>query len=401
MAAAIGAAAVAIWVYLLFFRGGFWWSPYRPAPVAASPAARSVVAVIPARDEATVIGRAVASLLAQDYRGGLHLIVVDDQSTDGTAETARAAAAGAAGRLTICRGNPVPPGWTGKLWALRQGVEVARSLRPDYLLLTDADIVHAPHNLRELVSHSESQGYDLVSLMVRLNCRSLPERLLIPAFVFFFFKLYPPRWVAEPARRTAAAAGGCMLIRTASLERIGGIDSIRHEIIDDCALARRVKAIGKVWLGPSAHTRSIREYPSWRAIWNMIVRSAFAQLGYSAPMLVLTVAMLLLTYLAAPLLLLSSQRPAVLCGAIAWLGMGIAFLPTLRAHEASRSLAPLLPLIALFYVAATIASAVQFWRGRGGYWKGRFQAVGQFSSPPGLTRGSPDCRVEPGNDGNG
>jgi hopene-associated glycosyltransferase HpnB len=374
LATVIGAATVAIWAYLLCFRGAFWWSPYRPTPIATSASVGSVVAVIPARDEAAVIGRAVASLLAQEYPGELHIVVVDDQSTDGTAEIARETAVGASRRLIISRGKPVPPGWTGKLWALCQGIEVARSLQPDYLLLTDADIVHAPGNLYELVSRSEVKGYDLVSLMVRLNCRSLPERLLIPAFVFFFFKLYPPRWVADPVRRTAAAAGGCMLIRAALLERIGGIDSIRRAIIDDCALARRVKAVGKIWLGPSARTKSIREYRSWRAIWDMVVRSAFAQLGYSTPMLILTLVMLALTYLAPPLLLLSSQRLAILCGTVAWLGMSTAYLPTLRAYEAPLSLAPLLPPIALFYVAATLASAVQFWRGRGGYWKGRFQA---------------------------
>jgi hopene-associated glycosyltransferase HpnB len=370
----IGAATVAIWSYLLFFRGAFWWLPYRSTPVEASIGGRSVAAVIPARDEAAVIDRSIASLLAQDYPGPFHIVMVDDQSSDGTAEAARAAAAGAPDRLTICRGKPMGPGWTGKLWAVRQGVEAARSICPDYLLLTDADIVHGPRNLRELVACCEIEGYDLVSLMVRLHCRSLWERLLIPAFVFFFFKLYPPRWVADPSRRTAAAAGGCMLIRASALDRIGGIDSIRGEIIDDCALARRVKAIGKVWLGPADDTTSIREYRSWSSIWDMVVRSAFAQLGYSAVMLALTLSGLTLTYLAPPLLLLSSQPAAMLCGGIAWLGMTIAFLPTLRAYEAPRSMAPLLPLIALFYVAATVASAVQFWRGRGGYWKGRFQA---------------------------
>jgi hopene-associated glycosyltransferase HpnB len=374
-ATVIGAATVAIWVYLLFFRGGFWWAPYRLTPTVSGASAPSVVAVIPARDEAAVIGRAIASLLAQEYPGSFHILVVDDQSSDGTAEIARAAGSGAAKRLTICRGQAVPLGWTGKLWAVHQGVELSRPLRPDYLLLTDADIVHGPHNLRELVSRGESESYDLVSLMVRLNCRGLWERLLIPAFVFFFFKLYPPRWVADPARRTAAAAGGCMLIRAATLHRIGGIGAIRHQIIDDCALARRVKGVGKVWLGPSAHTRSIREYRSWGAIWDMVVRSAFAQLGYSAPVLLLTVLMLALTYLAPPLLMLSATPVAILCGIAAWLGMSIAFLPTLRAYDTPRSLAPVLPLIALFYVAATITSAVMFWRGRGGYWKGRFQAT--------------------------
>ena len=372
----MGAATVAIWVYLLFFRGGFWWLPYRPAPISASIGGRSVVAVIPARDEAAVVGRAVASLLAQDYDGNFHIVVVDDQSSDDTAEAARtaAAAAGAPDRLTICRGKPVPLGWTGKLWAMSQGIEAARSMLPDHILLTDADIVHGPGNLRELVSRCETEGYGLVSLMVRLHCRSLWERLLIPVFVFFFFKLYPPRWVADPARRTAGAAGGCMLIRAATLDQIGGIDSIRGEIIDDCALARRVKSVGKVWLGPVRHTTSIREYRSWRPIWEMVVRSAFAQLDYSALMLALTLLMLILTYLAPPMLVLSSQPEAILCGVVAWLGMSIAFTPTLREYEAPRPIALLLPLIALFYVAATFASAVLFWRGRGGYWKGRVQA---------------------------
>jgi hopene-associated glycosyltransferase HpnB len=376
MATVIGAATVAIWVYLLFFRGGFWWSPYRPAPLAASIGGRSVVAVIPARDEAAVIGHAVASLLGQDYAGNFRIVLVDDQSSDGTTEAAHSAAvaAGAPDRLTICRGRPVPPGWTGKLWAMSQGIEAARSVRPDLLLLTDADIVHGPGNLRELVSRCETEGYDLVSLMVRLHCRSLWERLLIPAFVFFFFKLYPPRWVSDPARRTAGAAGGCMLIRAATLERIGGIDSIRGEIIDDCALARRVKSVGKLWLGPARHTTSIREYRSWRPIWDMVVRSAFAQLEYSTLMLGLTLLMLILTYFAPPLLVLSSQATAMLCGGFAWLGMSIAFLPTLRAYDAPRPIALLLPVIALFYVAATVASAVLYWRGRGGYWKGRVQA---------------------------
>lgn len=373
----IGAVTVAIWVYLLFLRGDFWRLRHGPPPMAVSAPPRSVVAVVPARDEAAVIGRSIASLLAQDDAGRLHIVVVDDQSSDGTAEVARAAAAAAdaSERLIICTGRPVPPGWTGKLWAVRQGIAAARLLQPDFLLLTDADIVHGPGSLRELVARCETGGYDLVSLMVKLNCRSLWERLLIPAFVFFFFKLYPPRWVADPSRRTSAAAGGCMLIRASTLRRIGGIESIRHEIIDDCALARRVKSVGKVWLGPSLHTTSIREYGSWRAIWDMIVRSAFAQLRYSPGILMATISMLVVTYMAPPLLLLSPQPVAMLCGAIAWLGMSAAFLPTLRDYRTSRLVALLLPLIALFYAAATVASAMLFWRGRGGYWKGRFQAA--------------------------
>lgn len=373
--ALLGTATVAIWLYLLLFRGGFWRTRPEPPPAAGDPVA--VVAIVPARDEAAVIGRALSSLLAQDHPGRLHIVVVDDQSSDGTAEIARAvaAAANACDRVTVRAGTPVPPGWTGKLWALRQGVEAARRLRPDFLLLTDADIVHGRGNLRELVARCKTGGYSLVSLMVRLNCRNLWERLLIPAFVFFFFMLYPPRWVADPARRTSAAAGGCILLRPAVLDRVGGIDAIRHEIIDDCALARRVKTVGKVWLGMSAHTTSIREYGSWRPIWDMIARSAFAQLGYSATMLILTLLLLATAYLAPPLLLLSASPFAMLCGAAAWLGMSAAFLPCVRRHDGPWDAALLLPAIGVFYAAATAGSAVLYWRGRGGAWKGRLQAA--------------------------
>lgn len=375
----LGAAAAAMWLYLIVFRAGFW--RVRPLPPVAAPTPRAVVAVIPARDEEAVIGRAVSSLLAQRYPGPFGIVVVDDHSGDGTAAAARAAAAacGGADRLTVVAADPVPAGWTGKLWAVRRGIEVARRLQPDYLLLTDADIVHAPDNLAALVARAERGGYDLVSLMVRLNCRSLWERLLIPAFVFFFFKLYPPRLVADPASRTAAAAGGCMLVRRATLERIGGVDSIRHEIIDDCALARRVKAVGRVWLGAASDTCSIREYGSWRPIWDVIARCAFAQLGYSALALVGAVALMTIAYVAPPLLLLAAPLVSgpswgSLLGAAAWLGMSIAFVPILRLYRCPAVLAPLLPAIALFYIAATVASAVLFWRGRGGYWKGRFHA---------------------------
>jgi hopene-associated glycosyltransferase HpnB len=333
--------------------------------------------VIPARDEDDVIGRAVASLLAQDYRGELHVIVVDDRSSDGTAAAAHAPTgpADAADRLTVATAEQLPAGWTGKLWAVRQGIAIAHPRRPDYLLLTDADIVHAPDNLTRLVGQAESGGYDLVSLMVRLHCRGFWERLLIPAFVFFFFKLYPPRWVADPACNTAAAAGGCMLIRRDALERIGGIDSIRHEIIDDCALARRVKTVGGVWLGMASDTHSLREYRSWRPIWDMIARCAFAQLGYSTVALVAMVALMIVIYVMPPLLLLSGSLWGALLGGAAWLAMSGAYLPMLRFYRCPAVLAPLLPVIALFYTAATVGSAIQFWRGRGGQWKGRYQAA--------------------------
>ena len=374
----VGAASAAIWVYLLTWRGGFW--RIRPdktggAETWAPP--RRVAVVVPARNEADVIGCAVASLMGQRYPGALDVVVVDDHSTDGTAEIAQRAAsmAGAADRLRIVRAEPVPPGWTGKLWAVHHGIDSARALDPDYLLLTDADVVHAPDNLASLVARAESGGYDLVSLMVKLHCRTGLERLLIPAFVFFFFKLYPPRHVADPARRIAAAAGGCMLIRRNTLDRIGGVGSIRREIIDDCALARRAKATGKIWLGAADDTVSIREYGSWRAIWDMIARCAFAQLGYSAPALAGTVIGMALVYLAPPLLLLAGPAPARVLGAASWAGMSAAFVPVLRLYRVPVALAPLLPLAALFYTAATIGSAVQYWRGRGGRWKGRFQAA--------------------------
>jgi hopene-associated glycosyltransferase HpnB len=372
----IGMAAVAVWAYLIAFRGGFW-RPPDDATAAGPPPARSVVAVIPARDEAGVIGRAVASLLAQDYRGELHVIVVDDRSSDGTAAAAHAATgpADAADRLTVATAEQLPAGWTGKLWAVRQGIAIAHPRRPDYLLLTDADIVHAPDNLTRLVGQAESGGYDLVSLMIRLHCRGFWERLLIPAFVFFFFKLYPPRWVADPACNTAAAAGGCMLIRRDALERIGGIDSIRHEIIDDCALARRVKTVGGVWLGMASDTHSLREYRSWRPIWDMIARCAFAQLGYSTVALVAMVALMIVIYVMPPLLLLSGSLWGALLGGAAWLAMSGGYLPMLRFYRCPAVLAPLLPAIALFYTAATVGSAIQFWRGRGGQWKGRYQAA--------------------------
>jgi hopene-associated glycosyltransferase HpnB len=211
--------------------------------------------------------------------------------------------------------------------------------------------------------------------MVRLHCTSTWERVLIPAFVWFFFMLYPPRWVADPRARTAAAAGGCMLVRRDALERIGGIDSIRHEIIDDCALARRIKAHGHVWLGLADDTSSIRPYGAWRPIWDMIARCAFAQLGYSALALLGMVIALTVIFVMPPLLLLSGSAVPIAFGAAAWLAMSLAYTPILRFYRCPVLLAPLLPLIALFYTAATIGSAVQFWRGRGGRWKGRYQAA--------------------------
>lgn len=292
----LGAVPLAAWLFLLAFRGGFW-RIREPEPDPEPPVWPSVTAVIPARDEAAVIRPTVSALLAQDYPGSLGIILVDDASTDGTADAARGPNPGS-GRLAIIGADPLPPGWTGKLWALQCGLAAAPT--SDYFLLTDADIVHAPDNLRLLVARSEARRLDLTSLMVRLRCQDWAERCLIPAFVFFFFKLYPPAWIADPSRSTAGAAGGCILIRRSALDRIGGIPSIRSELIDDCALARRVKAGGPIWLGVTATTRSVRAYPEFVDIWRMIARTAFTQLDHSAWLLAGTVAGMTMLYVAPP-----------------------------------------------------------------------------------------------------
>ncbi|MCX6632579.1 MAG: glycosyltransferase [Candidatus Solibacter sp.] len=365
-----GAASLAIWLYLLSARGGFW----RMRPDVRHGTLRaplpSVTAVVPARNEADVVGRAVGSLAAQQYAGEFHMILVDDASRDGTAGLALAAAP----RLRVVTARPLPPGWTGKMWAVAEGVRAADS---DYLLLTDADIVHPPEHLAELVTLSQEGGYDLVSYMVRLHCRSLAEQALIPAFVFFFFLLYPPAWIRDPRCRTAGAAGGCMLVRRSALERIGGFERIRGELIDDCALARAVKRSGgRVWLGLSDTAASIREYRTFGEIGHMISRTAYTQLGHSVFLLIGTVAGLAVTYLAPPLLTLAGPRGAASgMGAMAWLLMSAAYWPSVRYAKRQWFWVPLLPAVALFYLFATLHSAVAHWRRRGGMWKGRAQSA--------------------------
>jgi hopene-associated glycosyltransferase HpnB len=323
---------------------------------------RSVIAVIPARNEESVVGQAVTSLRP------LHVVVVDDHSSDRTA--AVAAEAGA----EVIQAGPLPRGWSGKLWALSEGLNHARSLQPDYLLFTDADIVHAPGNISELVARAEAGGFDLVSLMVKLHCRSFAETLMIPAFVFFFFMLYPPAWVERRDRKTAAAAGGCILIRPSALDRIGGIDSIHREIIDDCALARAVKRTGgRIWIGVTQTTRSIREYTTFAEIRAMISRTAFAQLNHSALLLFGTILGMTIVYLAPPLMLLTRSPLAAAWGLPAWILMIISYASVLRFYGRSVLWAPLLPLVALFYVSATVDSAIAYWTGRGGVWKDRVQ----------------------------
>src|SRR5271157_180695 len=367
-----GAAALAVWLYLLLGRGGFWRMPDAP-PEAALPApAPSVVAVIPARNEVLLVARAVGSLARQAYPGEFHMVLVDDDSTDGTAAAARAAVP--AELLDVVQAGPVPAGWTGKLWAASEGIRAAQPLQGQYLLLTDADIVHPPRNLSALVARVASGGYDMVSLMATLECRTFAERALIPAFVFFFFMLYPPAWISSPRRKTAAAAGGCILIRSRMLERLGGMAAIRGQVIDDCALARAVRRQGgRVWLGLSSGTRSVRGYATWGEIGRMISRSAFAQLHHSVWLLIGTVLGLALAYLAPPVLAIVARRPAAALGACGWLLMSVAYFPALRFYRRSPLWAPLLPAVAAFYLGATIHSALCYWRGKGGMWKGRAQ----------------------------
>jgi hopene-associated glycosyltransferase HpnB len=305
--------------------------------------------------------------------------VVDDDSNDGTAELARAAAAmlGAGDRLQIVTGQPLPRGWTGKLWAVKQGVEAAQACAapPEYILLSDADIVYAPGVLGDLVARASSARLVLTSLMVKLPCESFAERSLIPAFIFFFQMLYPFAWVNRPGNATAAAAGGCMLVRRDALTAAGGIDTIRNALIDDCSLARLLKARGPIWLGLTERAHSTRPYPEIEDIRRMVARSAYAQLQYSPLLLAGTVVGMALTYFAPPLLTILTYGPPQWLGVVAWVLMALAFQPTLRFYRRSPLWGLALPAIALCYMLFTLDSALQFARGKGGLWKGRVQAT--------------------------
>jgi hopene-associated glycosyltransferase HpnB len=376
----LACGALAIWLYLTLARGGFWRCAERDEGGSAPALWPRVTAVIPARDEAESVGQTIGSLLRQDYPGAFDVVMVDDGSSDGTAEVARAAATAAAERLRVVPGAPLPAGWTGKLWAMKQGVERASASAPQFLLFTDADIVYAPDALRRLVSRALRDDLGLVSLMAKLRCESFVERALIPAFIFFFQMLYPFAWVNRRDNSVAAAAGGCMLARRDALEAIGGVASIRGALIDDCALARRIKSIAPIRLALTDAVTSLRAYSMFGEARAMIARSAYAQLRHSPLLLAGTVAGLTLTYLAPPLLALFARGFAQYIGLVAWALMAIAFQPTLSFYKRSPLWGVFLPVIAAVYMAFTLDSAYQHARGRGGFWKGRTQ--GHVASSP-------------------
>ena len=379
----IASMVLAIWLYLIAARGGFWRAAERDdeSHSWAGPTGDpwpAVAAVIPARDEAESVGATVTSLLRQNYPGELTVIVVDDQSRDATADVARRAAVliGASDRLTILPGRPLPAGWTGKLWAQQQGVEFAVHVGapPAYLLLTDADIVYAEDAVANLVARAEQGGFVLTSLMAKLRCKSFAERMFVPAFIFFFQMLYPFAWANDPRRSTAAAAGGCMLVRRDALQQAGGMAAIRAALIDDCALAKTLKRHGPISIALTDRVHSIRAYPAIADIRRTVSRTAYAQLNYSPLLLLGTILGLALTYLAPVALAIFAGGVPQFIGLFVWLLMAFAFRPTLRFYGRSIVWAPALPAIAAMYMAFTVDSAYQHARGRGGMWKGRAQA---------------------------
>jgi hopene-associated glycosyltransferase HpnB len=370
----LAAIPFAIWFYLLLARGSFWkvqeddtvpnqlenWPP--------------VIAIVPARNESETIARVVSALVKQDYPGEFSIVIVDDHSEDATSALALQAAeeSGATNRVLVHTATPLPPGWTGKLWALNEGISLAAKKTPTFYWFTDADIVHAPDTLRRLVFRAERDSLDLTSLMVLLQAKTLPERFLIPPFLYFFLMLYPPRWIADPKARTAGAAGGCILLRRTALERIGGLAAIRNEVIDDCALARAVKkSSGKIWMGLTRASVSLREYRTFAEIRDTIARTAFAQLRHSLILLVLTLAGLFATFWLAWILFLTGNDPAWIMASTAISIMTTTFLLTVSFYGLSPLWSFTLPLAAAFYAYATCLSAARHWLGRGAQWKGR------------------------------
>jgi hopene-associated glycosyltransferase HpnB len=374
---AISALSLAIWLYCVFLRGGFWRGNVTDNVLSKTPATwPHIVAVIPARNEAETIATSLTSLLKQKYPGRFSIVLVDDNSEDATAAIAQGlqGATDSQVSLTVLRGESLPENWTGKLWALHQGIALANGDRPDFLLLTDADIVYEPDVVAALASLSVERGTVLTSLMAKLRCESFAERAFIPAFIYFFQMLYPFSWVNDPRRRIAAAAGGCMLVKADALAQAGGIAAIRDALIDDCSLARIMKARGPIRLSLTERVWSIRTSPKIADIHTMVARTAYAQLRYSPIWLALTLAGMALTYWAPPLIAIFGHGTGRFLALAAWALMALSFWPTLRFYGSGALWAPALPAIATGYMAFTFSSALQHSLGQGGRWKGRYQA---------------------------
>ncbi|BAU64237.1 hopene-associated glycosyltransferase HpnB [Stanieria sp. NIES-3757] len=389
----ISLISLGIWLYLLGFWGKFWRTEERLETQAIKLESYPPIAIIiPARNEAELLPQTLRSLLLQDYPGDYSIVLIDDGSTDETAEVAIAISLSArheviaqelsvTNKLKVIQSQALPVGWTGKLWAIQQGINYAQQQTPTpkYFLLTDADIEHSKNNLQQLVIKAELEQKNLVSLMVLLRCQSFWEKLLIPAFVFFFQKLYPFAWVNDPRKQIAAAAGGCILINSQALDQIGGIDVIKQALIDDCSLAKVIKQSNfqdkSIWLGLSDSTHSLRPYDRLETIWSMVARTAYTQLNYSPTLLIGTIIGMSLVYLIAPVSLITgivtTNWLLAMIGLLTWLLMLIAYLPTIKLYQISLWWALSLPAIALLYTLMTIDSAIQFWQGKGGNWKGR------------------------------
>jgi hopene-associated glycosyltransferase HpnB len=376
----VAALPLGIWLYLLLFWGNFWRADCRLDRFQVLSHYPTVCAVVPARDEAEAIAASLTSLLQQDYAGEFSVVLVDDNSSDLTTKIARETAAqlDKSDRLKIIAGQPLALGWKGKLWAMDRGIEFVKTQvdPPDYWLFTDADIQHDGKNLTQLVTKAVTADLDLVSLMVLLRCHSFWEKLLIPAFVFFFQKLYPFPWVNDPDVSIAAAAGGCILISDRALTQIGGLARIKDALIDDCTLAQAVKSSGKnIWLGLSETTISLRGYDNLQVIWATIARTAYTQLNYSPLLLISTVVGMVIIYLIAPTgmvwgLVTNNWLVCSIC-TVTWLVMIWAYTPTTKLYKIAWTWGCLLPAIAFLYLLMTIDSALKYYQGRGGAWKGR------------------------------
>lgn len=375
----MAALAAVAWVYLLLFHGGFWHTTHRLPPRAGLNGWPSVVAVVPARNEADMLPLALPTLLAQKYPGELSVVVVDDCSDDGTGTIAAKLGAESDRDLRVVGGKPRPGGWAGKVWAMRQGLDQAPA--SDYVLFTDADIACTPGTLKDLVAAAETDDRDLVSQMALLRADSGWERLLVPAFVYFFAQLYPFRRVSSSRWRTGAAAGGCMLVRRDALDRAGGIDQIANALIDDVALGQLLKRQRRrVWLGLTTQVTSVRPYDTLDSLWRMVARSAYTQLRYSPLLLAGTVLGLGFSYVLPPVAMIVGlavgNALVSAAGGAGWLIMAVTEMPMLRLYRLQPARAFLLPAVAVLYTAMTIDSARRHYAGRGGEWKGRTASAG-------------------------